>query len=634
MPLLNKTKVFQKAYQINQLETALLALFGAGELRGTIHTCLGQEMISAVFAQLVSADDVVFSNHRCHGHFLATHDSPYQLIAEIMGKAEGVVHGQGGSQHLITPQFYANGILGGTTAMACGRAFALKKRNEKGIAICFLGDGALHEGLVYEAMNIAAKWQLPLLFILENNQIAQSTPQSETLAGSIQGRAEAFGLNYLKADIWNIDELFSQMQQGFTQAHNFQASFLEVGCYRLAPHSKGDDHRPEAEREHYRLIDPLTLHLKTLSADEKKTFDHMAQAIQQDILKARSAAIPRAYEQRTKETSAYQQDDLLKPLLTKINTSLNSWLAQNPQNIFLGEDLRDPYGGAFKASKGLSTLYPQQVFNFPTSEAALVGFASGASMGGLSLIVEIMFADFMSLVFDQLYNHATKLQPLSPQTGRGNFLIRTPSGGGRGYGPTHSQSPEKYFATMPGLHVFLLHHRVSVADLYARMMNTLSAPTVVFEPKALYDFIPAVLPTDWSVTTTPLNTTIVSSHKVADVTLVALGAMSVLAEEAMRQLAEEEVQVDLILPFMLHRLDLGCIVKSLRQSARLVIVEEGTEGAGFAERLIAQLHQKVPFTHRIVCSPAGIVPAASHLEAEFLPSQRKIFVACCEVFDE
>jgi pyruvate dehydrogenase E1 component beta subunit len=110
--------------------------------------------------------------------------------------------------------------------------------------------------------------------------------------------------------------------------------------------------------------------------------------------------------------------------------------------------------------------------------------------------------------------------------------------------------------------------------------------------------------------------------------------MSVLAEEAMKQLVEEEVQIDLILPLMLHKLDLECIVQSLRHSGRLVIVEEGTEGAGFAERLIAQLHEKVPFTHRIVCSPAGLVPAASNLEVEFLPSQRKVFVACCEVFDE
>lgn len=634
MQLLDKTKVFQKAYQINQLETALLSLFGKGELRGTIHTCLGQEMISAVFAQLVSGEDVVFSNHRCHGHFLAKHDSPFELIAEIMGKADGVVQGRGGSQHLITSTFYANGILGGTTALACGRAFALKRKSEKGISICFLGDGALHEGLVYEAMNIAAKWQLPILFILENNQIAQSTAQAETLAGSIQGRAEAFGLNYLKADIWNIDELFSKMQQGFTQAQNFQASFLEVDCYRLAPHSKGDDTRPEAEKEHYRSIDPLLVHSKNLSQEENLAFEKIAQSIQQDILRARESAAPVAAKLTLPDVASFPQNDSQTTLLAKLNSSLNTWLAQDAQNVFIGEDLRDPYGGAFKVSKGLSTLYPEQVFNFPTSEAALVGFANGASMGGLSVVVEIMFADFMGLVFDQLYNHATKLKALSHDASSGNFLIRTPTGGGRGYGPTHSQSPEKYFAIMPGLHVFLLHHRVAIADFYASMIKNLNVPTIVFEPKALYDSIPVGLPANWSVSTTPLNSTVVSSHRVADVTLVALGAMSVLAEEAMRQLVEEEVQVDLILPLILHKLDLECVVQSLRHSARLVVVEEGTEGAGFAERLIAQLHQKVSFTHRIVCSPAGIVPAAANLETDFLPSCRNIFVACCEVFDE
>jgi len=634
MKRLETGKVYQKAYQINRVETALLELFVKGELRGTVHTCLGQELISAVFSQLVGANDVVFSNHRCHGHFLATHDRPYQLIAEVMGKSTGVVQGLGGSQHLITKNFYANGILGGATALACGRAFALKRRKENGIAVCFIGDGALHEGIVYEAMNLAVKWKLPMLFVLENNGIAQSTLQSETLAGSIQGRAEAFGLEYLKADIWNPEALFDQMQRGISQAQNFQASFLEVGCYRLAPHSKGDDQRPASERAHYLSIDPLQSYIQQMSDGESTAFKKIAEAIQQDIKNAQeSVALPKT-TYALKSVPTYPQGETKGTLVARLNSSLQTWLAGSTHAVFVGEDVRDPYGGAFKVSKGLSTKFPEQVFNFPTSEAALVGFASGAAMGGVTLMVEIMFADFLGLAFDQLYNHATKLQPLSQNTSWGNFLIRTPSGGGRGYGPTHGQSLEKYFAVMPGLHVFLLHHRSSIANFYASLMGELVAPTLVFEPKSLYDSLPEPLPADWAMSVSPMHTTTLSSHADADITLVALGAMGLMAEEAMKQLSEEEVQVDLILPLVLHQLDLQPILHSLRKTGRLVITEEATEGGGFSDRLISQLHSQASFTYRVVCSPSGIVPAAANLEQEFLPSTQRIFEACCEVFDE
>ncbi len=634
MRLLDKTQAFRKAFQINRIETALLALFGEGELRGTIHTCLGQELISAIFSQLVSKDDVVFSNHRCHGHYLAKHDSPLELIAEIMGKQRGVVQGRGGSQHLITSQFYANGILGGATALACGRAFALKKKNDPGIAICFIGDGALGEGLVYEAMNLAAKWRLPVLFILENNAIAQTTPQSETLAGSIQGRAEAFGLQYQKADVWNVEDLFEKMQLCFQKARSSQASFLEVGCYRLAPHSKGDDLRAAEEKAHYRSIDPLETYLATVAGEERAHLKALEQSVETDITRARTLPHPVYKDSVPSHLPAFAQGEIQAPLLGRLNSSLHSWLAEDPLHFFIGEDVGDPYGGAFKVSKGLSERYPEQVFNFPTSEAALVGFASGAAMGGVQTMIELMFADFMGLVFDQLYNHATKLKALSQNDSWGNFLLRTPTGGGRGYGPTHSQSPEKYFVGMPGLHVFLLHHRVAIIDFYASLMKTLSAPTIVFEPKALYDYLPPALPTAWTLTTTQQHTTIISSHAEADVTIVAFGAMGVLAEEAMKQLFEEEVYVDLVLPLVLHQLEVPRIAQSLHRTGRLVIVEEGTSGNGLADGLVARLHPLVSFTARIICSPRDIVPAAATLESQFLPTSEKIFAACCEVFNE
>ena len=183
------------AYLVRTVEQQLLALFSAGKLSGTTHTCIGQEMTAvALAASLDRAKDVIVSNHRCHGHYLAWTDDPDGLLAEVMGQGTGVCGGLGGSQHLSATGFFSNGIQGGIVPVAAGLAFAKKLAGSDGIVAVCIGDGTLGEGVVYETLNIASKWKLPLLVLLGNNLYAQSTSQTETLAGEICGRAAAFGI--------------------------------------------------------------------------------------------------------------------------------------------------------------------------------------------------------------------------------------------------------------------------------------------------------------------------------------------------------------------------------------------------------------------------------------------------------
>src|SRR5690349_19721372 len=184
----------KEALRIRIVEEKFLKLFSEGKLNGTVHTCVGQEFSALAFAGQLKKKDFVFSNHRCHGHYIAFTGDVRGLLAELLGKASGVSGGIGSSQHLCNKNFYSNGIQGGIVPVAAGYALGNKLKGNDAIGIVFIGDGTLGEGALYETMNIISKWEIPLLIVCENNFYAQSTPQSVNLAGDILSRASAFGI--------------------------------------------------------------------------------------------------------------------------------------------------------------------------------------------------------------------------------------------------------------------------------------------------------------------------------------------------------------------------------------------------------------------------------------------------------
>lgn len=245
--------------RIRLVEEALLALFTEGLVRGTVHTCLGQEAIPVgVVSALDAARDVVCSNHRGHGHFLAWSGNARGLLAEVMGLPEGVCAGIGGSQHLHVPGFYSNGILGGMIGVANGMAFAEKAKRSGAVVAAFMGDGALGEGIVYEALNMAALWKLPLLAVIEHNQYAQSTHWRLEHAGDLADRPRAFGIPTTVVDGNDVEKVArasSELVSAIRAGGGPRALFCET--YRLGPHSKGDDLRDPAEIEAARAHEPI-----------------------------------------------------------------------------------------------------------------------------------------------------------------------------------------------------------------------------------------------------------------------------------------------------------------------------------------------------------------------------------------
>lgn len=189
---------YRKAKLIREFEQLLLKLFGQGKLNGTVHTCVGQELVPVLLSAFIREEDTFFSNHRGHGHYIAKTDDVKGLLAEVMGRTTGCSGGFGGSQHLYKEKsFYSNGIQGGMAPIAAGYAFSRKISGKEGISVLFLGDGTLGEGTLYEAMNCAAIYQLPILFVLEHNGYAQSTCSKQTFAGTAKNRFEGFGLSLI-----------------------------------------------------------------------------------------------------------------------------------------------------------------------------------------------------------------------------------------------------------------------------------------------------------------------------------------------------------------------------------------------------------------------------------------------------
>ena len=229
---------------IRRFEEALLELFAAGELGGTTHTCLGQEYIPVALAPLTRGD-FVFSNHRGHGHYLAHCGDAEGLLAELTGREGGPCRGVGGSQHLIGDHFVSTGIQGASLPVAVGMALHLKRAGQGQMAIAYIGDGTWGEGVVYEALNLAALWQVPLLVVVENNGIAQTTPTRLQLAGSIEGRVRAFGVDYQHIRTTNVEQIRLELAPGLADVRRKQSPLVvEFETVRLGPHSKGDDTRP------------------------------------------------------------------------------------------------------------------------------------------------------------------------------------------------------------------------------------------------------------------------------------------------------------------------------------------------------------------------------------------------------
>ncbi len=273
-PGLRCEKLYRQMRLIRRFEERLLRQFEEGDVSGTTHACIGQEADAAGVINHLQKGDIVFSNHRCHGHFLAFSDRPELLAAEVLGRATGLVGGRGGSQHICWENFYSNGIQGGIVPVSVGMALAEKSTGRDSITTVFLGDGTFGEGVIYEAFNMASLWSAPVLFVVENNQWAQSTPVEKELAGDMVARAQSFDIEAGSITSTDAEELYDHFQPLVHKVRNTGRPHLEViETYRLCHHSKSDDKRPRQQVEARKKDDPLPKLRKRLDEDAAKSIE-------------------------------------------------------------------------------------------------------------------------------------------------------------------------------------------------------------------------------------------------------------------------------------------------------------------------------------------------------------------------
>ena len=267
--------LYRSLFRIRRFEETVLENFPKGIFFGTTHTCLGQEANAVGVLFHLQSGDVVFSNHRSHGHFLAYGGDLRALFAELMGKSTGVCAGRGGSQHLQWRDFYSNGVQGGVVPVATGMALGEKFKSSGAVTVVFLGDGTLGEGVVYEALNMASLWSLPILYVVENNHIAQTTPVEQAVAGSISARFAAFGIPSRELDTSDVMEILPVAGELIQEVRaQISPRALILHTCRFGPHSKGDDTRDPQELARLRQErDPIAIHASRLNASERSIIE-------------------------------------------------------------------------------------------------------------------------------------------------------------------------------------------------------------------------------------------------------------------------------------------------------------------------------------------------------------------------
>lgn len=480
-------EIFEKAIEIRASENKLLEAYKQRLFGGTVHTCVGQELIPAVISKVVEQKVNVISNHRGHGHYIAHTDDKSGLFSEFLGKIGAPAFGIGGSQHLFGTNYLSNGIQGCTAPFAVGMGCVEP-------TIIYLGDGTFGEGALYEALNLSQLVNSNILFVVEKNNISQSSLTEQVNFGSIIQKFESFDITTKYFDsakpLEFVDGLKEYQQNWFKN----KPCALVVESYRLNSHSKGDDTRSDDVIDN--LPDPLKIMADELAINYKEYYtvqQNLVNKAWDQVIKLEDidyGTISVSTENSNKNSSLNPNLESSKRVNNEINIAIEGALTNGA--LFIGEDIKtkwndddNEYGGAFGVSGRLSEKF-KNVISTSISEAGLVGVAAGFAFKSRKLaIAEIMFADFSSLIVDQLYNGVDKYHSMFGREVNLPLLVRTPYGMGKGYGPTHSQSPFELFSSLNSMVLISYTPLLSYINILERIESS-GKSAIIFEPKMYY----------------------------------------------------------------------------------------------------------------------------------------------------
>jgi 2-oxoisovalerate dehydrogenase E1 component len=640
---MDNLKIFKKALLIRRVEETLLDLFNKGLMNGTVHTCIGQEFSGVAISEYLSKDDYVLSNHRGHGHYISRTEDIKGLFAEVTGRKTGCSGGIGGSQHLFAHHFFSNGIQGGMTPIGAGIALAQTFKKTNNIVVSYIGDGTFGEGILYETFNISSKWNLPLLFVVENNEISQSTSIFQTMSGSIEKRSNAFDIKYLTAETNEVEKLFEIVKEAVEYVReNNKPLILEIKTNRLFSHSKGDDNRDFNQVNSLKEKDPINKFAKSNPEAYNKFLSEINASIDQALESALSDELLTEYVNKKsfeykKVTYKSIEENPNKRGNELIYDGLKHLFSTNDDFVLIGEDIETSnsynpgeYGGAFKVTRDLSLLFQERIKNTPISEAAITGIGTGLALAGMKPIVEIMFGDFSTLIFDQLIQHACKFRLMYNNQIEVPLIIRTPMGGGRGYGPTHSQSIEKHFLGITDLSLVALNHRINPEPIFSNILTKINHPHLIIENKLVYTqkvndksiLGYSILSSDEDFPTVCIT----PEDETSDCTILCYGGVLQSVEDILATVfEEEEISCEVICPMLINPINIAPIIDSVNKSKRLLIIEEGTSVSAWGSEILALLTEhNIVLKKMIRMGNNTIIPCSGVAEKNLLPNNKTI----------
>jgi 2-oxoisovalerate dehydrogenase E1 component len=603
---------------------------------------IGQEAISVGAASALESNEYILPLHRNLGVFTTRQVPLSRLFAQFQGKRSGYTKGRDRSFHFGAKEHYIIGMishLGPQLGVADGIALAHRLRKERKVVLVFSGDGGASEGDFHEALNVASVWNLPVIFLVENNGYGLSTPNLEQFRHQhFIDKGPGYGIKAFQFDGNNILEAYHMIRKIAEEIREDpHPVLLEAITFRMRGHEEasGVKYVPAQLLEYWAKKDPIQnyeqfLIDQGLLNQEKK--EEIRSGIKKSIEEGLSIAFAEKepgffYDEELRDVYFPQAENAIAPVTGKktrrrfvdaINNALILAFEKHKNLIIMGQDIAD-YGGVFKATEGMVGKFgKERIRNTPLCESAVVGAGLGLSIEGIKSIIEMQFADFVTCGFNQIVNNLAKVHYRWGQ--HADVVIRMPTGAGVGAGPFHSQSNEAWFFHTPGLKIVYPSNPLDAKGLLLASIEDPN-PVLFFEHKALYRAVHEEIPDEFYLL--PIG----KARKVregSDICIITYGMGVHWAEKMLNE--NKKIQAELIDLRSLLPWDKEMVGESVRKTGKVIILHEDTLTGGIGAEIAAYISENLfEFLDGPVMREGGLdmpVPFAKTLEDQFLPEER------------
>lgn len=622
------------------IEEKMLVLLRQGKISKWF-SGIGQEAISVGATLALNPDEYMLPMHRNLGMFTARNVPFPRLFSQWQGKMNGFSKGRERSFHFGTNEYHLVGMishLGPQLAVADGIALGCKLKKEKKVTLVITGDGGTSEGDFHESLNVAAVWDLPVIFLIESNGYGLSTPSNEQYrCQRLADRAIGYGMQGLTIDGNNIVEVYKTIKKLAEDIReNPHPVLVECITFRMRGHEEasGTKYVPKELFEEWAKKDPIKTY-ESFLFQQGILNDDIKENFQREIKAEIDAGIEKVFaEPEITPNTEIELNDVYAPYIQKvipptpaasekrfvdaISDGLNEAMKKFPELILMGQDIAE-YGGVFKVTERFVERYgKQRVRNTPLCESAIVGIGLGLSIKKMKSVIEMQFADFVTCGFNAIVNNLAKIHYRWGQNA--DVVIRMPTGAGVGAGPFHSQSNEAWFFHTPGLKIVYPAFPEDAKGLLIAAIEDPN-PVMFFEHKALYRSITGLVP-DGYYTTEIGKARLVKQGN--DVSIITYGFGVHWALETLNQ--HPEISADLIDLRTLVPLDKESVIQSVIKTGKVIILHEDTLTGGIGAELSAIINETCfAYLDAPIVRSASLdtpVPFASALEWNFLPKKR------------